>query len=256
MEYEPVSVVMPAYNAQEFISVAITSTLAALGPLDELLVLDDGSSDSTASKIRAVSDSRLRVISNSSNEGVSASLNLLIAHARHQIIARMDADDICLPWRFRRQRSLLDRNPTTDFLFSNVMIRLDSPKLPSIVMPYYMSSATHAQLARLSTLTNPFIHPTAIMRRRAIEELGGYNNVPNEDFDLWMRAFMGAKKLYRDGIPAIVFRVHPSQLTRSEGWKAENASNGMRAPTGLLHEISGGARLGLLMRYLEVPKLF
>src|ERR1035438_2739598 len=96
-----VSVLMPTYNQQKYLRAAIESILTQTFTDFELLVLDDGSTDSTPKILReyAIKDQRLRVISRQ-NKGLCASLNELLALAQGQLIARMDSDDISLPCRF------------------------------------------------------------------------------------------------------------------------------------------------------------
>ena len=67
-------------------------------------------------------------------------------------------------------------------------------------------------------------------------------------------SFWGGKKLCEYEISTQILRVHPYQLTRSESWRAENASARTRVPGELLEEIRSGKRLRLAMRYLEFPK--
>ena len=106
-----VSVVMPAYNAASFITEAVGSTLAQTFTDFELIVVDDGSTDDTATIARAFADDRLRVIGNSANLGMFTSLNIALGSARGEFIARMDADDIMAPTRLAEQVALMDDRP-------------------------------------------------------------------------------------------------------------------------------------------------
>src|SRR5690348_13931882 len=98
-----VSVVMTAYNAEHTIAAAITSIQRQRFSDFELIIVDDGSTDGTVAAVNRVADRRVRLLRNESNLGISRSANRGIAAARGEFIARMDADDVCLPTRFDRQ---------------------------------------------------------------------------------------------------------------------------------------------------------
>src|SRR4051812_44490454 len=102
LEYPKVTVLMPAYNADKYIEDGISSVLSQTFTNFELLIINDGSTDNTLKVIESIRDKRIVVISQE-NKGVSAALNLGLAHARAPYIARFDADDICLPNRLKVQ---------------------------------------------------------------------------------------------------------------------------------------------------------
>jgi glycosyltransferase involved in cell wall biosynthesis len=95
------SVFIPVYNAAEYVDEAIESVLAQTGPSFELLVVDDGSTDGSWQKLVTWSkqDSRIRLLQNERNQGVSHSANLAIDAARGGFLVRLDADDVSLPNR-------------------------------------------------------------------------------------------------------------------------------------------------------------
>src|SRR4051812_31471676 len=97
------SVLMPARNAERTIGEALSSTLRAMPPDAELIVLDDASSDSTLEIASSTGDRRVVVDSVSENLGVARAAERLLASASGKFIARMDSDDVCLPGRFRAE---------------------------------------------------------------------------------------------------------------------------------------------------------
>ena len=107
-----VSVIMPVYNAGGFVVEAIGSILAQTVADFELLIIDDRSTDGSWKKIRsyAKKDKRIRIFRNKVRKGLVKSLNFLIPLTRGKYIARVDADDISLPHRFRKQIALLESN--------------------------------------------------------------------------------------------------------------------------------------------------
>src|SRR5205823_7677293 len=90
-----VTVLMPAYNAAPYIEEAIASVLRQTMPDFEFLIIDDGSTDDTLALIKSFDDPRIRIISRP-NKGLIDSLNEGLQAARSPLIARFDADDICL----------------------------------------------------------------------------------------------------------------------------------------------------------------
>jgi glycosyltransferase involved in cell wall biosynthesis len=109
-----ISVLMPAYNAAATIAAAIRSVLAqTLGDL-ELVIQDDGSTDGTAAVIAELAAEDRRIValpSFAANQGLVAARNRLLEHARGDYIAFMDADDLSLPDRLRRQATFLREHP-------------------------------------------------------------------------------------------------------------------------------------------------
>src|SRR5438270_280343 len=107
-----ISVIMPAYNAQKYISQAIESILNQTFKDFELIIIDDASQDNTAKIIGdfARKDNRIIYLRNKENLKLSKALNLGIKKAQGKYIARMDADDISLPDRLDKQFSFMEKH--------------------------------------------------------------------------------------------------------------------------------------------------
>src|ERR1700722_2543034 len=108
MEPPLVTVLMPVYNAERFLGPAIGSVLSQTFVHFELLIVDDGSTGDTEQIIRSFPDRRIRVLSNGANIGLIKSLNRGIGEAQGKYIARLDADDLCLPTRLADQVDVLE----------------------------------------------------------------------------------------------------------------------------------------------------
>src|SRR5436305_9543595 len=117
-----VSVLMPVYNAIRYIGVAVDSVLSQTFSDFEFIIVDDGSTDGSAEILReyAGRDPRIRLISRP-NTGLGFALNEALAVARAPFIARMDADDECLPERFEKQIQYLRNHPECVLLGSRVL---------------------------------------------------------------------------------------------------------------------------------------
>lgn len=211
------SVIIPAYNAATTVRAALRSTLRHLPRDAEVVVLDDGSTDGTLAVAEEFTDSRLRVHT-AQNRGVSAALTALIEMTDSEIIARMDADDVVLPGRFDRQLDALAAG--SDAVFTTVV----SWSRGGIKLPW-PSTISPEQFGMFLLLTNPVAHSTLCAKRAAITDVGGYRRLPTEDYDLWLRMANAGMKMRRLALPGLAYRVHPGQVTASEGWRGASWSD-------------------------------
>jgi glycosyltransferase involved in cell wall biosynthesis len=213
------SVILPAHNAQGTIKTAVYSTLNAMPKNSELLVFLDACTDETEVVLAAVLDSRLRVIKSKVNLGVSGALNTLLSEAKGNFVARMDADDICLPWRFKIQLRALKKTDA-DFVFSNAVLfgRQLRPFGFIAQMPLCLKPD---QIDMALIFANPFVHPSMLAKRSALEELGGYSVSAAEDYELWLRAALARKRMVRTWQYGLLYRVHAGQLTQQGTWQAK-----------------------------------
>ena len=107
-----VTVLMPVYNVASYVQEAIGSVLAQSYRDFELLVIDDCSTDDTVSRVRAISDPRLRLVVNERNLGLADNLNRGLGLVDTELVARMDGDDIALPHWLESTIAYLDEHPT------------------------------------------------------------------------------------------------------------------------------------------------
>ena len=212
-----ISVIVPAYNAAGTIGLALRSTLRALPGDAEVVVIDDGSTDRTGEVAESRADHRVRVVSRP-NRGVAATLTELLEITDGELVARMDADDLVLPGRFRRQLSAIEAG--ADAVFTTVMTW--GSGLPALPRP----SAIRAEdFGMHLLLTNPVAHSTLLARRETIVDAGGYRDLPTEDYDLWLRMAARGARITRLALPGLGYRVHPGQVTASADWRLASWSN-------------------------------
>lgn len=207
---------MPVRNGGNFIFSAMKSTLKTMQPDDQLLVVLDSSTDASEEIARgyAREDSRISVLENPGDQGVANALNYGLAHIETEFVARIDADDICLPWR----RSVAIRQMSSknlDFFFTTAILFGRGVRFPA-PQPFVGIATSSAMNALASN--NPMVHSSMVARTVAIEQLGGYIQGPSEDYDLWARACLAGFLIYKHAIPSVLFRVHKAQLTRSKEW--------------------------------------
>ncbi len=124
LEALPVSTVIPTYNRAEFIGRAVGSALAASSREDEVIVVDDGSTDNTEEVLAPYRD-RIRYI-HTPHRGAGASRNCGIDEAKYPLIAFLDSDDEWMPFKLELQRSVMKAYPDVIFCFSDFRVRVTS----------------------------------------------------------------------------------------------------------------------------------
>ncbi|HWM34294.1 MAG TPA: glycosyltransferase family 2 protein [Pseudolysinimonas sp.] len=212
------SVLIPARNASGTIVAALRSTLRALPGDAEVLVLDDASSDGTGELVGGLGDPRIRLITAGDNLGVARGLQQLLGEARGEVVARMDADDVCLPGRFRAQLAALDEG--ADLVFSTFQVIGAGLRLPALPVPF------GPEAGRLALLLDcPYPHSTALARRETLLGVGGYRESVAEDYDLWLRAATAGGRIVRLGRPGILLRVSATQVTADPAYRRRLAED-------------------------------
>lgn len=206
-----ISVVMPVFNAQQYVQEAVCSILNQSHTNLELIVIDDGSTDRSRRLLESArdSDSRITMISRE-NRGIIDSLNEGIDLARGEWIARMDADDISLPYRLQRQLEWLQKSGA-DICGSWIKPFGGSDRR---IMKY---PQTDEAIKVEMLFASPFAHPTVIMRTKIARSLKydkAWEKV--EDFDLWVRA--SASRCRMANVPEVLlnYRQHERQVSTAD----------------------------------------
>lgn len=260
-----ISVLMPVYNGAPYVARALDSILAQTYRDFELIVIDDGSDDASASIIeeRAVSDRRI-VVLRQRNQGVIASLNRGLSMARAPYVARMDADDVAHPRRLERQIELMERRPEVGVVGTYLRV-IDAVGVPGALIQFPTGAA---EVAERILFGSPIAHPAAMMRRDLIRALGGYRPFyrHSEDYDLWLRVHEVATI---DNVPEVLldYRQHGQNVSRRHAetqllgtFLAQGAyllrRRGEPDPTALLPEISEAALASLPLTEHERAELY
>jgi len=202
-----VTVLMPVYNAENFLSEAIDSILNQTFTDYEFLIIDDGSTDNSINITNSYQDKRIRLVRNKQNLGISKTLNKGIELAESDIIARMDADDISLPDRLLRQYNYLNDNPDCVLVATGAETISGSGEIIEIFEPnddflYY----------NLTFCCWGIYHPSVMYRRQTIIDVGMYPLTYSEDFKLWCKLI----RRYRLNIipeMLIKYRVTPQSVS-------------------------------------------
>lgn len=179
-----VSIILPCYNAEQYLKCCLNSIFNQTYHNFELIIVDDGSTDTTRQIIDAIEDPRVIRIKNNSNLGVTACLNNCISMAKGKYIARMDADDLMHQDRLKLQVSFLEENPDYGLVGSGYNV-IDVNGMPANrAEPMH----TNNELKLTLLFFNPFAHPT-IMTRTEIFKAMLYDPIYRhcEDYELWFR---------------------------------------------------------------------
>jgi GT2 family glycosyltransferase len=200
-----ISVVLPYKDAASTLGDAIDSVLAEAA-CGELIAVDDGSSDDSSVIVkRAAARDRRVVPVSTGGVGVAEALATGVEHARGELIGRMDADDVSLPGRLAAARALLDRSPS----LAVAAVRVEAFPAPGPGLCRYvawqnglLSPEDHARDVFVEA---PVCHPSVVMRRAALDAVGGYrpSSWP-EDYDLWLRLCAAGWGIAKS--PEVLFR--------------------------------------------------
>src|SRR5574338_186617 len=107
------AVLLPVYNAEKYLSEAIGSLLNQTFRDFNVYIVNDGSTDDSENIILSFNDPRIKYIKKERNSGITDTLNAGLSHVKEEFVIRMDADDRCLPDRFRKLVEYMDQNPET-----------------------------------------------------------------------------------------------------------------------------------------------
>lgn len=211
------SVLLPCRDAAEFIDPCLESLLAQTEAHFELLAVDDGSRDETPDRLRAWvrRDPRVRLI-DGAGLGIVDALRRAVSSARGPLLARMDADDVAHPERLATQFEFLKAHPGLAGCGSQIRF-FPRSALGTGYRRYerWLNGLTGpAEIARDLFVECPIAHPTLVVRREAIEAVGGYRTVEwPEDYDLILRLHAGGFQLANVDRALLEWRVHPDRLS-------------------------------------------
>lgn len=208
-----VSVLLPVYNGMPYLSVAVNSLLSQTWVDYELIIVNDGSSDGSAAYLDSLHDHRVRVI-HQDNRGLAGALNVAIGYARGRYLARQDQDDISRPDRLALQVAFLNAHPAVSLVGGAARI-LEGDQPTDRLLQHPCDDGD----LRLNLLFDSYIvHSSVMMRRDAIQALGGYcedrTRQPPEDYELWSRMMKGHKLA---NLPEVLidYRETPGSMSRS-----------------------------------------
>lgn len=190
MDTPRLTVLMTVYNGRQYLSPTIESILHQTFSDFELFIVDDGSNDGTWSVVTsyAAQDSRLKLLRNESNLGITRSMNKLFALAKGEYVTRHDADDISFPERFAYQVDFLDSHEEIGLIGAWVEI-VDAQGVALEGPGFFPSDTDNQTIQRQLLMANCLGQGAVMFRRRCLELVGFYDETLEytEDYDLWLR---------------------------------------------------------------------
>ena len=215
-----VSVLMPCYNTAATLATALDSIASqTLGDF-EVVAVDDGSTDETASILssRAQRDQRIRVLRRE-HAGIIPALNAGLAECQAALVARMDSDDLMRPTRLEKQAEYLDDHPEMEVV-SCLVAGFPAGEVREgfqLYLEWLNSLRDDESIRREMFVESPICHPSVMFRKSAVLALGGYQeNGWAEDYDLWLRAALAGWRFAKLPEVLLDWRESPDRLTRSD----------------------------------------
>jgi glycosyltransferase involved in cell wall biosynthesis len=184
-----VSVILPVYNSERYISEALLSVLRQSYRDCEVIVIDDGSSDRTGAIVKGIeakAPTRIRYLFQR-NRGAGAARNTGIKNARGRYLAFLDADDVWLSEKLKRQVELLRKDPATGMVYcDNYFIGPDGNEVKGYrrMIELYSGSIALQLFNHYLIITS-----SALLRKECVEKVGGFREdlTVGEDYDLFLR---------------------------------------------------------------------
>lgn len=221
-----VSVIMGVYNQYSQIELmqAVNSILVQTLSDFEFIIYDDGSEGEAAEYIRNLeqTDSRIRIIRNNKNCGLAFSLNRCIGEARGSYLARMDADDISLPDRLKKEYEFLESHQEYGWVGCNAKVFEHEKIWGTLAMAENPNQYNFLPFS-------PYVHPSVMFRRELFEEGNAYSvqaeTLRCEDYELFMRLYQQGLRgynlqevlfLYRQGVASYKKRTMKARINEAK----------------------------------------
>lgn len=210
-----ISIILCTYNNAQFLERCIASILDQKYDPIEVIILDDASTDNTQEILRPFKGNKdFKLLKNDKNLGLTKSLNIAIAAAQHELIARIDADDVMLPGRLAYQAQCFR---DLDIILTGSNAELHYEDEGFVLTP---SGEERFFRAKDAFLSNPFAHSTVMFTKKAYVDAGGYDErfAKCQDFDLWKR-MKDHGRLHLSATNLSRRSIHNGMITRNNAWQ-------------------------------------
>ncbi|OBS93553.1 hypothetical protein A9259_16820 [Vibrio cyclitrophicus] len=187
--FSKLSVLMSLYHAElpEHLDACLNSMMKQTCSADEIVIVFDGPLTKELYEMVELWEARLpiKTVKLQDNIGLGRALNFGLNHCKHEIIARMDTDDIALPSRFEKQLKLFFIEPELDICGSSID---EFYCKPDVVRSRRIPPLSHDDILSTCALKNPFNHMTVMYKKSKVLSVGSYQDLPwMEDWYLWLR---------------------------------------------------------------------
>lgn len=218
-----VTILISVYNGESFIAQCLRSVMSQTYVNLEIIVIDDCSTDDTPLVLKAINDDRLRVLTNETNVGLTASLNEGLLYAKGSYIARLDADDLCCVDRIEKQVDYFRKYSDTVLLGTKA--EYINREGDVINLSNNFKPCTSWAIRFWLCFDNPFIHSSVMFKRDIlIEEIQGYNSEfrTNQDLELWSRIVTKyPNQCINMDVPLIKYRVTLESISNHYTFQAK-----------------------------------
>jgi len=217
------SLLLPVYRNDDpdHLEEAITSVTTQTRLPEELVIVQDGpipqSVDNIIERWQHNSDIIIRRVLLENNSGLGTALRVGMQHCKGEYVARMDADDIAVPFRLEKQVEYLNENPNIDIV-GGFISEFEEDADETLALRKVPTD--HNNIAEMARFRSPFNHGTVVMRREAVISAGNYRSVDRmEDWDLWSR--MLQKGATGANLPEVLLNVRAGDklYKRRGGWE-------------------------------------
>jgi len=215
-----VSIIMPAYNAEKYIAESIASAQRQTFRDWELIVIDDGSTDSTAEIVKGLQQNDERIIYvHQQNKKLPAARNCGIKLSKGQYVAFLDSDDLWLPEKLERQLEAFEKQKA-DLVFTDGFI-LKEKTQELIPYPTVSGFFTGEEMYRIEYFSNLIPVLSVLIKKDWLNKIGHQDETlifGCEDWDYWLRMARNGATFY--GMPEKLFkyRVHDGGMSRKIAW--------------------------------------
>lgn len=216
------SVLMSVYYKEkpEYLQASIESILTQTVPTDDFVLVCDGPLTGELDAVIAAMQKKfgmMRVVRLEKNAGLGTALNVGLGHCVHDLVARMDSDDIAFPDRCPRQLEIFREDPSISIVSGTVAEFSDAP---GVIDAQRIVPRTHPEIMTFARKRSPFNHPCVMFRKSAVETAGGYQPLYLlEDYFLWVRMLLTGSKGYNIQEPILWMRAGSDLYKRRSGWR-------------------------------------
>ncbi|MBD5196051.1 MAG: glycosyltransferase [Bacteroidales bacterium] len=218
------SVLMSLYSKEEpqNLTKSLESVLSQTLLPDEIILVWDGPISQELERVSnrfASNFSQFKIVPLPSNRGLGEALNEGLKHCSHDLVLRMDTDDISKPNRFERQVAFMENHPEIDVCSAWIEEFVDTPDNISSIKKVPES---HEDIFQYGKSRCPINHPVVAFRKQAVLDCGGYGAFP-EDYYLWVNMLQKGKRFHNIPESLLWFRLSPDFYRRRGGWKYSKA---------------------------------
>jgi glycosyltransferase involved in cell wall biosynthesis len=229
MEQPLVSVIMSVYNAEPWLKETIESVMQQTYANWEFVIIDDASTDGSKAILNAYkTDSRFNITYLEKNKGYVKNLNTCIALAKGKYVARLDADDVCMPNRFEEQVAFLEASTAKTFLVASFIDFIDENGNNIGLWPEDRKANTAARIRQSLPFGNCIAHPS-IMAKASLIKQHYYNELQtnSEDWDLWLRVNLLGYSIEKINKALLKYRRLPQSVTSTSLTKSAFVKNNL-----------------------------